>query len=162
MANREGLRNIALTSIYGRRLGLGFLSTGQAASSKNAFDLLQGMDDIRRPISTGPTTGTPEDPTGISYLVGTSAASTPVYQLAPPIPGVRKTIFFGSTDSAIYIRPSVATHAFAGTSLGNTGCGAIRSSGGGYVMLEGLTTSLYGVVNVSSTAVNGVAFQATT
>lgn len=161
MATRESLRGINLTSIYGRRLGLSALSTGQSGSTKGPLEFIQGMDGVRLPISTSETTGTPLDPSGISYLVGTSAASTPVFTLSPPIPGVKKRIVFGSTDSALYCKVASGI-AILGTSLGNTGATAIRSSGGGYVELEGVTTALYAALSVSSSAVNGVAFQATT
>lgn len=149
-----------LTSIYGRRLGLQQLSTGQSGGSK-ALEFLVGPDDFRLGVTTNESTGTLMSPSGVSYLVGTSAASTPVYQMSPPIPGVKKKVFFGSTDSAIYVKAASGC-SFAGTSLGSTGATAIRSSGGGYVELIGLTTALYGVDGVSSTAVNGLGFQATT
>lgn len=149
-----------LTSIYGRRLGLQGLSTGQSGGSK-AIELLVGPDDFRQGVTTNESTGTAMAPSGISYLVGTSVASTPVFQLSPPIPGVPKKIFFGSTDSALYVKAASGC-SFAGTSLGNTGATAIRSSGGGYVELMGVTTAIYATDMISSTAVNGVAFQATT
>ena len=151
-----------LTSIYGRRLGLQVLSSAQSGGSKGPIEMLVGPEDLRGGVTTTESTGTPMNAIGVSYLVGTSVASTPVFQIAPPIPGARKTIFFGSTDSAIYVRPSVTTHAFAGTSLGATSCGAIRSSGGGVVELIGLSTSIYGVLQVSSSLINYIEFQATT
>ena len=151
-----------LTSIYGRRLGLQILSSAQSGGSKGPIETLVGPEDLRVGVTTNESTGTPMNAVGVSYLVGTSVASTPVFQIAPPIPGMRKTIFFGSTDSALYVRPSVNTHAFAGTSLGATACGAIRSSGGGSIELIGLSTSLYGVLQISSSAVNALEFQATT
>lgn len=162
MPTKQSLQGSILTSIYGRRIGLQPLSTGQTGGTKGPLEFLQGFDDVRLAISTAESTATPIDAGGISYLVGTSVASTPVFQIAPPIPGVRKTVVFGSTDSAIYLRPSVTTHAFFGTSLGATGAGAIRSSGGGYVELMGISTSLYAVVAQSSSAVNALEFQATT
>ncbi len=149
-----------LTSIHGRRLGLQNLSTGQTGGTKGPLEFLVGPQDIRLGVTTSETTATPMDPTGISYLVGTSAASTPVFTLAPPIPGVRKGIVFGSTDSAIYVKMTAGV-SILGTSLGSSGT-AIRSSGGGYVELMGLTTAAYAAEMVSSTAVNTVAFQATT
>lgn len=161
MPNRETLRNVNLTSIYGRRLGLATLSTGQTGGTKGSLEFIQGFDDVRLPISTSETTGTPLDAAGISYLVGTSAASTPVFTLAPPIPGVTKRIAFASTDSALYVKMTSGC-SILGTSLGSTVAATIRSSGGGYVELVGLTTAVYGAVGVSSTAVNGVAFQGTT
>jgi hypothetical protein len=155
--------NNIVTSVHGRRLGLQPMSTAQTGATKSSpQEFIVGPEDVRLGVTTNESTATPMQASGVSYLVGTSAASTPVYQIAPPIPGVRKTIYFGSTDSAIYVRPSVTTHAFAGTSLGATGCGALRSSGGGYVELMGITTALYAISAVSSTAVNTVGFQATT
>lgn len=161
MASLETLRGINLTSIYGRRLGLSVVSTGQSGGTKGPQEFLQGVNEIRLPISTSETTATPLNASGISYLVGTSAASTPVFTLAPPIPGVKKRIVFGSTDSALYVKMTSGC-SIIGTSLGSTVAATIRSSGGGYVELEGLTTALYGALVPSSTAVNTVAYQATT
>lgn len=150
-----------VTSIYGRRLGLQALSTALSGATKGPLELLTGPDAFREPRSTAETTAIPLDPTGSSVLVGTSVASTPVFTLAPPIPGVRKTIIFGSTDSALYVKMSAGV-AIAGTSLASTGATVIRSSGGGMVELIGQTTALYNALNVSSTAINTVGFQATT
>ena len=152
--------NSILTSIYGRRLGLQPFSTAQSGAAINA-EFLIGPDDVRLGLTTNESTGTAMAPAGISYLVGTSAASTPVFTLAPPIPGVRKIVVFGSTDSALYAKAASGC-AIAGTSLGTTGATAIRSSGGGAVELQGVTTALYQAMNISSTAVNGMGFQATT
>lgn len=148
-----------LTSIYGRRLGLQAQSTAQSGGSK-PFELLVGPEDIRLGITTNESTGTALAPFGVSYLVGTSAASTPVFTLSPPVPGLRKTIVFGSTDSALYVKAATGCSIIA-TSIGSSAT-AIRSSGGGVVNLIGLTTALYAPTRVSSTGVNGLAFQATT
>lgn len=161
MASKETLRSSILTSIYGRRLGLSALSTSQSGGTKGPLEFVTGVDGVRLPISTSESTATPLDAAGVSYLVGTSAASTPVYTLAPPIPGVKKRIVFGSTDSAIYCKMTSGC-SIIGTSLGSTVAATIRSSGGGYVELEGLTTALWGALVPSSTAVNTVAYQATT
>ncbi len=152
--------SLILTTVYGRRLGLQNLSTGQTGATKGALEFLVGPEDMRLGVTTNETTATPMNPTGISYLVGTSAASTPVFTLAPPIPGVRKGIVFGSTDSALYVKMTAGV-SILGTSLGSSGT-AIRSSGGGYVELMGVTTAAFAALNVSSTGVNTVAFQATT
>ena len=155
--------NNVVTSVYGRRLGLQSMSTANTGATKSTpQEFIVGPECLRMGVTTSETTSTPMNASGISYLVGTSAASTPVYSLAPPIPGVHKMIFFGSTDSAIYVKASVTTHAFAGTSLGATLCGAFASSGGGMVELVGVTTAIYGVLNVSSSAVNTIRFAATT
>jgi hypothetical protein len=137
------------------------MSTGQTGGTKGPGEFAVGPEDIRLGVTTNESTGTPMNAWGVSHLVGTSAASTPVFTIAPPIPGVRKQIFFGSTDSALYVKNSSGC-SFAGTSLGNTGMTVIRSSGGGMVELMGVSTALYGVLNISSSAVNALEFQATT
>lgn len=152
---------VSITNLHGKRLGLQILSSGQSGGSKGPLEFLVGPDGFRDPVSTAETTVTPVNASGLTILVGTSAASTPVFTLAPPIPGVTKTVAFGSTDSALYLKMSSGV-AIAGTSLGNTGATVIRSSGGGTVELEGLTTALYAALTISSTAVNGLGFQATT
>lgn len=149
-----------LTSIFGRRLGLQRMSTNESGGSRGQVEFLVGPDSFRGEVTTGESTGTNLKAHGVSNLFGTSVASTPVYTLDPPIPGIRKNINFSSTDSALYVK--MASGCFiSGTSLGSSAA-AIRSSGGGHVELMGVTTVYYAALNVSSTAVNGVAFQATT
>jgi len=148
-----------LTSIHGRRLGLQAMSSGQSGSPGNA-EFLVGPDDQRVAVSTEETTDVQMKAYGVSYVVGTSAASTPVFTLAPPIPGVRKNIFFGSTDSALYVKTANGEYIY-GSSIGSSAT-TIRSSGGGFVELVGVTTAIWATAGISSTAVNTVAFQATT
>jgi len=148
-----------LTSVYGRRLGLQPMSSGQSGSPGNA-EFLVGPDAARVATSTAETTSTQMKAYGISYIVGTSAASTPVYTLAPPIPGVKKGLFFGSTDSALYVKTANGEYIY-GSSMGSSAT-TIRSSGGGFVELIGVTTAIWATGGISSTAVNTVAFQATT
>ena len=152
--------NNITTSKHGRRLGLQSMSSSESGGNQGPEEFLVGPDAFRVGMSTADSTGTPVPAYGYTYLVGTSAASTPVYQLDPPIPGVEKTIIFGSTDSALYIKTANGEY-IMGSSLGSSAT-TIRSSLGGAVQLVGLTTALYAAVNVSSTAVNGVHFQATT
>ena len=152
--------NNITTSLYGRRFGLQSMSSGQTGSANGMHEYLVGPSDIRLGASTADTTATATKPHGITIFVGTSVASTPVYSLDPPIPGVRKIVAFGSTDSALYVKTKNAEYIW-GSSLGSSAT-VIRSSGGGVVELIGLTTAIWGVMNISSTAVNTVAFQATT
>lgn len=152
--------NNILTSIYGRRIGLQRFEAAQSGAAI-AAEFVVGPDDIRLGLTTNESTAVSMAPAGISVVVGTSAASTPVFTLSPPIPGVRKVIVFGSTDSALYVKCATGC-AIAGTSLGTTGSCAVRSSGGGAIELMGRTTALHDTLNVSSSAVNGVAFQPTT
>lgn len=152
--------NKIITSIYGRRLGLQPMSTAEHGGPV-PLEFLVGPDDMKMGLSTAPTTSTAESAAGISNFVGTSVASTPIFTLAPPIPGVPKIINFSSTDSALYVKMTSGC-AISGTSLATTGCTVIRSSGGGAVELVGLTTALFAALSVSSTGVNTVGFQATT
>jgi len=158
--------NKILTSIHGRRLGLQGMSSAESGGSYGPNEYAVGPDSFRDGVSTVETTATGESVPayGVSYLIGTSVASTPVFILDPPIPGVEKTIVFGSTDSALYVKTKggvADTQYIIGSSIGSTAT-CIRSSLGGAVQLVGLTTDLWAAVNVSSTAVNGVALQATT
>lgn len=154
--------NKIITSIYGRRVGLRRIETAESGALV-PVEFLVGQDliGVQDVLSTAPSTAINEPPTGVSVLIGTSAASTPVYTLSPPIPGLTKKIVFGSTDSAIYLKMASGV-AIAGTSLATTGATVIRSSGGGAMQLLGLTTALYQALGVSSSAVNAMEFQATT
>jgi len=150
-----------MTSIFGRRIGLQRLSSQQTGGSRGPVDLLVGPEDLRQGVSTNNSTSVNLRAWGINRLIGTSAASTVVYTIDPPIPGVRVQINFASTDSAIYAKMSAGC-SITGTSLGSTVAATIRSSGGGTVELMGLTTALFAALAVSSSAVNATEFQATT
>lgn len=147
-------------SLFGRQIGLQQMTTPVTGGVRQ-FDVVVGPEDIRQGVSTGESTGTNLAAFGVSRVFGTSAASTPVYTLDPPVPGVRKGLHFASTDSAIYVKMASGC-AIAGTSLATTGATVIRSSGGGYVELMGITTALFCALELSSTAINGLGFQATT
>lgn len=158
-------RPLISKSLHGRQFGLQSMSTAVTGSARQApgqeVDFLVGPEALREGVTTGESTAINLSAYNVSRVFGTSVASTPVYTMDPPIPGVRKTVYFGSTDSALYVKMSAGV-AIAGTSLGTTGATAMRSSGGGAMELMGLTTALFAALGVSSTAVNGVGFQATT
>lgn len=93
------------TSIFGRRIGLQSVTTGVSGSavSGKLFDLLVGPEDVRKQVSTGDTTSANLSPFGVSRL--TTAASSGVYTLDPPIPGVGKTLVFDTTGTnPIYVK----------------------------------------------------------
>lgn len=148
------------TSQHGRRFGLQLMSSAASGGSFGQQEFLVGPEGLRENVSTADTTSSGVRAYGGTILVGTSAASTPVYTLDPPIPGVRKTVLFGSTDSAIYLKTKNAEYIY-GSSIGSSAT-VIRSSGGGSVTLMGMSTAIWAVTNISSTAVNTVALQATT
>ena len=155
--------NTKLTSIYGRRLAIARMSTSQSGGIK-PIEFLVGetLGDIRKLVSTAETTATGLSAAGLSWIVGTSVASTPVFPLDPPIPGIKKIIHFGSTDSKLWVRTknSSETIRTSGTSTGATFT-AITSSAGGSLELVGATTAIWLAVNCPST-LSGISFAATT
>ena len=150
------------TSVHGRRIGLQHMSTGQTGGSRGPSEYLVGPEAVRSDVTTGESTGTNLNPYGVSYMDGTSAASSCVYVLDPPVPGVEKTLAFGSTaNGPLYVRCKAET--IYGTSLGPAGATVLQSSGGGNMKLIGLTTAAWLALGVSSSGVQpGLRFAATT
>ncbi len=135
-----------ITSVKGRRLGLTQLSSGQTGGRK--VDLLYGPEALRLGVTTNESTGTNLPPYGVSFLNGTSAASSAVYTIEPPIPGVRKIIQIGTTaNGPIYLK-TANSETFSST-LG-TSFTTIKSSAGGFYELVPLSTSVWGLSNVTS------------
>ena len=129
------------TSLRGRRLGLQIMSTVQTGGTRGPSEFLVGAEAVRMNVSTAATTSTNLNPFGVSYLQGTSAGSSSVYTLDPPIPGVTKTIV-GSTENGPFIiktKNSETIHTTAGTSWTTV---EISSIGGGF-QLVGVTTALW-------------------
>lgn len=144
-----------LTSIYGRRIGLQALSTAQFGG-RQPSEVLVGPEDLRRGVTTAETTGTTVPAWGCSFLAGTSAASSSVYVLEPPIPGVRKTIIFSSANTPQYLRTQNA-ETFR-TSADSTIATVISSTLTGCVVeLIGLTTALWGLLTNGTTAISRAA-----
>ena len=148
------------TSKHGRRLGLQLMSSAQSGGSQGQKEFLVGPEALRLGVTTADTTSANVPAYGVSALVGTSVASTPVYTLDPPIPGVKKTIHFLSTDSALNIKTANGEYIY-GSSLGSSAT-CIKSSGGGSIDLIGVSTAIWAVLGVSSSAVNTLRLSATT
>jgi hypothetical protein len=147
------------TSIHGRRLGLNQISSAQSGS--RSLEFLTGPDALRMDVTTAETTGTQLKPFGLSVVFGTSVASSAVYVLDPPIPGIKKVIHFGSTADMQYVRTAGAeTIRSSGASTSATFT-VVKSSAGGTVELIGLSTAVWLAVNAVST-LSGVSFAATT
>lgn len=114
-----------LTSIYGRRLGLQALSSGQSGQAGRQ-EYLVGPDAFRVKHSTAESTGTNIDPFGVSVL--TTAQSSGVYTLAPPVPGVTKRVVFNTTGTnPIYLRASTDASITFISSQGSTMCCLVSS-----------------------------------
>lgn len=147
--------NNILTSIYGRRLGMQTLTTGANGVTK-PFEVLVGPEDLRRGVTTAETTGTTVPAWGVSFLNGTSAASSSVYVLDPPIPGVRKTIVFSSGNTPQYLR-TLNAETFR-TSADSTIATVISSTlTGAVVEMIGLTTAMWGLLTNGTTAISRAA-----
>ena len=89
------------TSIWGRRIGLQTLSTAQQGG-RLPVDLAVGPDAYREAFSSAESTGTNIRAFGHSML--TTVASSAVFVLDPPIPGVNKKITFGTTGGTLYLK----------------------------------------------------------
>jgi hypothetical protein len=137
--------NKATTSIYGRRLGLQGMSTGQTggalASGASQFpEFLVGAEDIRLGVTTAESTAANAKAYGISNFPGTSAGSSSVYPLDPPIPGVRKFLVFSTTANGVYVK-TANSETFL-TTMG-TSFTTIKSTVGGVLELIGFTTAIW-------------------
>lgn len=135
-----------LTSIFGRRLGLQRLSTGESGGSKHEF--LVGPDDFRVGVSTAETTSTNLKPFGVSAGLGTSAGSSAVYTLEPPVPGVFKVISGSSANGPVYIKTTGGETLLS--TMGSTHTTVKISSLGGAYQLVGLTTAQWALLGVTS------------
>lgn len=137
------------TSLFGRRLGLQTMSTGEcgAATGKPEKVLLVGPDDFRTGVKSE-STGTNLDATGMSICSGTSVGSSAVYTLDPPIPGCRKYIYGGATNGPVYIKTANA-ETFA-TSVGSSHTTIKISSNGGGFELIGMTTAQWLSLDITS------------
>jgi hypothetical protein len=143
--------NNILTTLFGRRFGLWPMSSGQSGSARGVREYLVGPDSLRH-LVTAETTGTILPPDGVSRVNGTSALSSAVYVLDPPIPGVPKWLSFESTSQGpIYVR-TANSETFVTTQ--GTSATTVRSTGNqvGVLALIGLTTATWGVTAGLSTA----------
>jgi len=62
---------VPITSIYGRRLSLQPLSSGQTGGAKGIVELLVGPDGYRDPVTTNESTGTAMNAATINgWLIG--------------------------------------------------------------------------------------------
>lgn len=128
-----------LTSLFGRRIGLQRMSTGESGGSRRE-EFLVGPDDFRVGVTTAESTAVNVQAFGISVLPGTSAASSAVYTLEPPIPGVRKVIMGGLSNGPVYFKTANA-ETIVTTSLGSSFTTVKISSIGGCIELVGVTTA---------------------
>jgi len=125
------------TSKHGRRLGLQSLSSSESGGSRHEF--LVGPDDFRVGV-TSESTATNLKPFGVSIGLGTSAASSAVYTLEPPVPGVRKILASSTANGPVYVNLSDAQVTSSG---GSTHATIKLSSLGAAVELIGASTDTW-------------------
>lgn len=147
------------TSIHGRRIGLQHLTTGESGGAASA-QFLVGPEDFRVGVTTAETTSTNLKAYGISICPGTSAGSSAVYTLEPPIPGVRKVIQGGTANGPVYIKTANAETLL--TTVGSSHTTVKVSSVGGTFELVGLTTAIWGAYITSGTSSQASGFGLTT
>lgn len=149
------------THLHGRRIGLIEVSTVESGGNHGSFEFLAGVSDVRVDTNTAETTGTNLKPFGYSVCPGTSAASSAVYTIDPPIRGIRKTITSSSNNGPVYIK--TANGETIHTTLGTTHNTVKISSVGGTFELIGITTAIWkGLGLTSGTSSNASGFGLTT
>lgn len=142
--------NQITNTLFGRRLGLQQLTTNVSGSGRSGtIDLVVGAEAVRAGVSTAETTATNLTAYGVSLI--TSASSSGVYTLDPPIPGVTKVLSFQTTGATNYVKTANGE-----TFLSSQGTtfSVIKSTQNivGAVVLTGLTTAVWGVFPGLSTA----------
>ena len=140
--------NKILTSLYGRRLGLQRMSTAESGGSRGAKEYLVGPEYLRQETSTAESTATNLHPFGVSNIPGTSAASSAVYTIDPPVPGVRKTIVNDGTNGPVFLK--TANGETMRSTLGTSHTTVKISSVGGAFDMVGLTTAIWALIGVTS------------
>ena len=132
----ETLRNLIMTSIRGRRLGL------------DKDDYLVGQRDIRRQVTnaTTATTATALSNYGIHTVVTTTNT---VWTLASPVQGVPVKIVTGSSSTGLHA--IVPTNATIVSSNGSAGSSITLAGPGAFIELVGDSTSRWIVSGIRST-----------
>jgi len=136
-------------SIRGRNLGFEFLSSGKHGTQKTG-KLLVGPEAAREYHSTGETTGTNMPAFGVSVLNASSAGSSQVYVLDPPIPGLTKKLVFNSTIATLYARTANASEVIV--SSGTSAATVIKSTQNviGFVHALAVTTAMWVLEPIST------------
>ena len=152
--------NKILTSLFGRRLGLQRMTTSESGGSAPQ-EYLVGPDALRVGVTTAETTSVNLPAHGVSVIPGTSADSSAVYTLDPPIPGVRKTIQGGEDNGPVYVK--TANDETIVSTVGSSHTTVEVSSLGGVLELMGLTTAVWlGIGLTSGTSSQASGFGLTT
>jgi len=137
------------------------MSTIQTGGSRGSGEFLVGPEELRRGVSTAESTGTNLTAWGVSVVPGTSAASSAVYTIDPPIPGVKKIVGGGISNGPTYVK--TANSETIQTTVGSSFTTVKISSLGGAFELLGLTTAVWlGLGLTSGTSSQASGFGLTT
>jgi hypothetical protein len=115
-------------------------------------------------VTTGDSTATYLKAYGISYLsTGLVTDATAIFRLDPPIPGVEKTIVWGSTtvgtmSAKIFVTISTGVGQFQ--TSGGSSFSCVASSAGAVLRIVGVTTSIY--ATVAGATLQGFSYTTTT
>lgn len=148
-------RDLATTSLHGRRVGLQHMFTTQTGGRLNA-EFIVGPEAVREGVTTAEATGTGVLAYGVSFLAGTSAASSSVYLLDPPIPGIRKTVVFSSANTPMYLKTKNA-ETFRTTADSTIATVISSTLTGAVIELIGLTTALWGLLTNGTSTISRAA-----
>jgi hypothetical protein len=144
------------TSLHGRRIGLQRMSSSESGGSLPNREFLVGPEDLRLDVTTAETTSANLKAFGVSNVAASSAGSSSVYTLDPPVPGVRK-IITGGTSGPVYVK--TANGETIMSSAGSSFTTIKISSAGGSFELMGFTTAQW--LSYFSTA-SGIGLSTTT
>lgn len=145
MANFASKAN---TSLRGRELGIQRLTTAESGGPYPAHFLVGTVTDIRPDVTFPETTATYLQAHGLSVL---STGSSAVHTLAPPIPGIEKTICCtGGATAYVKTAGSETIESTAGSSFTVMKWTAAATQ---TLRLVGLTTARWILTNVTSAQV---------
>jgi hypothetical protein len=139
------------TSLRGRRLGLQIMSSVHTGGSRGPNEFLVGPDDFKVEVNTtAESTSVYLKAHGISKLLSSSAGSSQVYTLDPPIPGVSKTIF-NSTNATAFIK---LVSGVIQSTVGSTQTVIAFPAAGHSMTLTGVTTALWLTETATASGIN--------
>lgn len=142
------------TTIHGNRLGLVKPSSnatgGVVGQGIGGVEYAAGPDFLRHSGSSAASTGTDIRPWGYAYLPTSSAGSSQVYIVEPPIPGSPPLTITGSTAAEVYLKTKNSETLI--TSGGSSFTVINPSSLGFAITLVAITTAVWAVINGSTAA----------
>jgi len=140
-----------LISIHGRQIGLQRVTTAISGGTRGQFDFLAGTyKGERMDCTTADTTATNLLPFGNHILPTSSAGSSQVFTVDPPIPGANPLTVMTNGTAAAYVKTANGEN--YQTSAGSSFTVVLLSSLGAPIQLTPMTTALWAVTGNGSTA----------